>query len=499
MTALVIFGILALLAIVVVQIGKLSDLRSKIMGEEDIQYQNTDITGKLLVLFMVGFLVFCVVSAFYYKNWMLGYGPLKSASEHGGSIDGLFNTTLFFTGIVFVVTQVLLFWYAYKYRSQRGRKAIYFPGSTKLELVWSIVPSIVLVILVANGLIAWNDIMADTRPEDNALEIEATGYQFAWNIRYPGPDGELGTKNYKKITGLNGLGQDWTDVKNLDDFNADEIVLPVGKKVRVRITSKDVLHNFYLPHFRVKMDAVPGLPTHFVFTPVKTTEEFREGLRQYKEYQAPSDPNDPASEPLWKTFNYELGCAELCGIGHYSMRRLVRIVSEQEYESWLASQKSTYMTSIRNSDEDPFKGQLLDVEVKARRAAFFSDVDKIIKDVNLIGKEALRLDNIQFETGSDKLTSFSKYELDNLIELMVNNSTMTIELSGHTDNTGDADSNLDLSNKRAAAVRDYLVSRGIQAERMKAVGYGQTRPVDTNDTEAGRQKNRRTELRILSK
>jgi len=499
MTALVIFGIIALLAIVVVQIGKLSDLRSKIMGEEDIQYQNNDITGKLLVLFMVGFLIFCVVSALYYKNWMLGYGPLKSASEHGGSIDGLFNTTLFFTGIVFVVTQVLLFWYAYKYRSQRGRKAIYFPGSTKLELVWSIVPSIVLVILVANGLIAWNDIMADTRPEDNALEIEATGYQFAWNIRYPGPDGELGTKNYKKITGLNGLGQDWTDIKNLDDFNADEIVLPVGKKVRVRITSKDVLHNFYLPHFRVKMDAVPGLPTHFVFTPIKTTEEFREGLRQYKEYQAPSDPNDPASEPLWKTFNYELGCAELCGIGHYSMRRLVRIVSEQEYESWFASQKSTYMTSIRNSDEDPFKGQLLDVEVKARRDAFFSEVDKIIKDDNLIGKEALRLENIQFETGSDKLTAFSKYELDNLIELMVNNSTMTIELSGHTDNTGDAAANLDLSNRRAAAVRDYLVSRGIQAERMKSVGYGQTRPVEPNDTEAGRQKNRRTELRILSK
>jgi len=499
MTALVIFGILALLAIVVVQIGKLSDLRSKIMGEEDIAYQNNDLTGKLLLLFMIGFLVFCVVTAIYYKNWMLGYGPLKSASQHGGSIDGMFNTTLLFTGIVFVITQVLLFWYAYKYRSLRGTKAIYFPGSTKLELVWSIVPSIVLVILVANGLIAWNDIMADTRPDDNALEIEATGYQFAWNIRYPGPDGELGTKNFKIITGLNGLGQDWTDVKNLDDFNADEIVLPVGQKVRVRIIAKDVIHNFYLPHFRVKMDAVPGLPTYFVFTPIKTTEEFREGLRKYKEYHAPSDPNDPTSEPMWKTFNYELACAELCGIGHYSMRRMVRIVPQQEYDTWLTTQKSTYLTTIRNSEEDPFKGQVLNVEVQERRIQFFDEVDKLMKTDSLIGKQSIRLEHIQFEPDSDKLTPDSKYELDNLIELLVNNSSMTVELSGHTDNTGDAAANLALSARRAIAVNDYLVSRGIPAARLKPVGYGQAKPIDTNDTETGRQKNRRTELRILSK
>ena len=100
--------------------------------------------------------------------------------------------------------------------------------------------------------------MADTKAEDNAIEIEATAFQFAWNIRYAGNDGVIGTKNYKKITPLNALGQDFNDIKNLDDFNADEIVLPVGRKVRVRIIAKDVLHNFYLPQFRVKMDAVPG-------------------------------------------------------------------------------------------------------------------------------------------------------------------------------------------------------------------------------------------------
>ena len=499
MTAIIILGILAILAIVIVQIGKLSELRSKIMGEEDINYQNYDLTGKLLILFMIGFLVYCILSAYYYKNWMLGYGPHESASIHGKSIDSMFNITLLFTGIVFFVTQILLFWYAYKYRSQKGRKAIYFPGSTKLELIWSIIPSIVLVILVARGLIAWNDIMADVKPSDNAIEIEATAFQFAWNIRYGGPDGLIGTKNYKKISATNPLGQDWTDVKNLDDFNADDIVLPVNRKVRVRITSKDVLHNFYLPQFRVKMDAVPGLPTYFVFTPTKTTEDYRDELRKYKEYQAPTDATDPKSEPLWKSFEYELACAELCGKGHYSMRRRVRIVSEQEYATWAAGQKSTYLSTIRNTDEDPFKGQVLDVEVKQRRADFFSEVDKIIKTDSLIGKQSIKLNHLQFESGNDKLTPDSKYELDNLIELMGTNSKMTVELAGHTDNVGDAKANLELSNKRAAAVKDYLVNRGIEGGRLKAIGYGQLKPIATNDTEEGRKTNRRTELRILTK
>jgi cytochrome c oxidase subunit 2 len=269
--------------------------------------------------------------------------------------------------------------------------------------------------------------------------------------------------------------------------------------VRVRITSKDVLHNFYLPQFRVKMDAVPGLPTYFVFTPTKTTEDYREELRKYKEYQAPSDENDPKSEPMWKAFEYELACAELCGKGHYSMRRRVRIVSEQEYATWAAGQKSTYMSTIRNTDEDPFKGQVLDVEVKQRRSEFFSEVDKIMKADSLIGKQTIKLNHLHFESGNDKLTPDSKYELDNLIELMVNNSKIAVELAGHTDNVGDPKANLDLSNRRATAVKDYLVNRGIDAARLKAVGYGQTKPIDSNETDTGRQNNRRTELRILSK
>jgi len=110
---------------------------------------------------MIVFLIACVVSALYYKNVMLGYGPLKSASAHGGSIDSLFNTTLFFTGIVFVVTQYLLFWFSYKYRAKKGGKAMFFQHNTNLEIIWTAIPAVVMTFLVVKGLVVWNDVMPD--------------------------------------------------------------------------------------------------------------------------------------------------------------------------------------------------------------------------------------------------------------------------------------------------------------------------------------------------
>jgi cytochrome c oxidase subunit II len=359
MTTLLAIACIVLITVVVIQISKVTDLTARLRGEEEAIEADNKRTGFYLMLFMVGFLVFCIASAIYYKNWMLGYGPHLSASEHGGRLDSLFNVTLFFTGIVFVITQILLFYFAYKYGGRRGRKAMFLAHDTKLEVVWTIIPAVVMTFLVISGLDAWNEVMADVKEGEDYVEIEATGYQFAWHLRYPGPDGKLGARNYKLIDALNPVGQDWTDPKNWDDIHPSEIVLPVGQKVRVRITARDVLHNFYLPHFRLKMDAVPGMPTYFVFTPSKTTEEYRQELAKYPAYQAPSDPADPNSEPLWKVFNYELACAELCGQGHYSMRRLVRIVSQAEYEKWLSEQQSYYVSTIRNKAGDPYKDQPL--------------------------------------------------------------------------------------------------------------------------------------------
>ncbi len=367
MTGLIILLCVILLAIVSVQIGRISELAKKIRGEAEMEAEGNNRTGVALMIFSVVFLIFTVWSAWYYKNYMLGYGPHESASEHGGRIDWNFDLTLFFTGIVFFVTQLALFWFSYKYRQKQGRKALYMPHDNKLEIIWTIVPAVVMTVLVIGGLDAWNDIMADVKEGEDFIEIEATGYQFAWDIRYPGADGHLGARDFRLISPVNGLGQDWTDVKNLDDFKPDEIVLPIGKKVRVRIVSKDVLHNFYLPHFRVKMDAVPGMPTYFVFTPTTTSEDYRLQLKKYPEYNVPSDPSDPNGPKLWETFEYELACAELCGKGHYSMRRLVKIVSEEEYQEWLKKQTSFYLGSIRDTEEDPYKGKALPVKLEEQK------------------------------------------------------------------------------------------------------------------------------------
>jgi len=362
MTALVIILTIVLAIVVIIQIGRLSELAAKIRGEKEAEAESDKRNAYGMMVFLVLFLLFTIGSAFYYKNSILWFGPHVSASAHGSSLDKIFNVTLFFTGIVFVATQVLLFWYAYKYRKQEGKKALYISHNNKLEVIWTAIPAVVMTFLVVSGLDAWNDVMADVTPTEVAgedyIEIEATGMQFAWLLRHPGADNLLGTRNYQLIDGTNPLGQDWTDEKNHDDIQPDKIVLPVGKKVRVRITSRDVLHNFDLPHFRIKMDAVPGMPTYFVFTPTVTTEQYRKNLGAldkngeplYPEWHTPSDPTDPESVPRWKAFNYELACAELCGNGHYSMRRIVEIVTEEEYERWLGEQKSYYETSIKKEE-----------------------------------------------------------------------------------------------------------------------------------------------------
>jgi len=498
MTALVIIAILVLLAVILVQLGRLSEVSAVIRGEELAEEQQNNRTAFYMLIFLVVFLVFCVVSAWMYKDRMLGYGPHEAASAHGGGLDGLFNVTLFFTGIVFVLTHIALFWFSYKYKEDKNRIAYFFPHSTKLEVVWTVIPAIVMIYLVVQGLIAWNNTMADIKPGEEHIEIEATGYQFAWDVRYPGADGKIGTKNYKLIdTGSNPLGQDWTDEKNHDDFFiGDELVLPVGKKVRVRITSKDVLHNFYLPHFRVKMDAIPGLPTHFVFTPIKTTEEYRQTLKDYPEWQQLDDPSDPESPQRWEVFDYELACAELCGTGHWSMRKRLTIVSKEEYDAWFAQQQSYYMQNVRNTEDDPYKGQLLGMEIKNRSREIKAEFQSAMTSEE---SSIIRLKNVFYESGSANLKMDSKYELNEIAQILKSNSNVRVELGGHTDSVGDDAFNLDLSQRRAKSVVDYLRGQGVTPSNLVGKGYGENSPIETNDTEEGRQINRRTELRIISK
>ena len=515
-------GSVILIIVILVQIGKVSELAAKIRGEEESRIRSNRLNAAGMLAFVVVFLVGTVISAWAYRNWMLGYGPLESASEHGGLLDDLFSTTLWFTGIVFVLTHIALFYFAYKYREKKGRKVLFLPHDNRVEVIWTIIPAVVMCFLVVQGLVAWNTVMADVTDEvvdpvtneivqegdvigEDYIEIEATGYQFAWHLRYPGNDNLLGTSNFRLIDVANNpIGQDWTDPKGLDDFYPNEIVLPKGKKVRVRIKARDVLHNFYLPHFRVKMDAIPGLPTYFVFTPKYTTEEYRQLLAArdrndeviYPEYWEFTDPDAPEDGMLWENFNFELACAELCGKGHFSMHKIVRIVEEDEYEEWLATQKSHYIGSIRGTDADPLKGQLLDYELRERRQSFNDAVEKA-RLAEVEADRIVRLENVNFNTGSAELTADSRYELENMLDVMQKYPQMRVEIAGHTDNTGNPDSNLTLSQNRAAAVYNYLTAEGVATNRLTYAGYGMTAPVETNDTEEGRLMNRRVEFKIL--
>lgn len=493
MTTLIVFVCIALLLLIVLQIGRVRDLAKQLRGAEEVDTRNTNMTGIYLVGFMVLFLIIGTGSMYMMKNYMLGYGPHESSSVHGARIDSMMNVTFIVTYIVFIITQILLFWYAYKYRQQKGRKAQFISHNNTLEIVWTGIPAIVMTFLVIGGLDAWNEIMADVGTDEEILEIEATGYQFAWQLRYPGDDGLIGRKDFRLISGLNTLGQDWEDEKNLDDFLATDLVLPVGQKVRVRITAKDVLHDFYLPQFRVKMDAVPGLPTYFVFTPKKTTKEWRKGLSEYAEYQIP-DPDDP-EKMLWETRDYELACAELCGTGHYNMRKKVRIVEMDEYEDWLAEQKSYYMENIRGSKEDPYMNRLFPAEVQQRREEFNKEANTALETED-DADNTLILKYVTFKTGSAELTELSRYQLDDAILFLKKNQDVNSLLKGHTDNVGNAENNFALSQARALTVREYLLAGGIEADRLASAGYGQTSPRETNDTDAGRQANRRTELYI---
>jgi cytochrome c oxidase subunit 2 len=252
-----------------------------------------------------------------------------AASVHGERIDKMFNLTLIITTIVFVVTHILLFGFSYIYKYSAKRKAYYYPHNNTIEKIWTIIPALVLTVLVLMGFLTWRSIFYKVEdPKNKAIQIEVTSEQFKWSIRYPGADGIVGKRNYKLTTASNALGIDFKDLNSRDDEMADEMVIPVNRPVRLLLNSKDVIHSFYMPHFRVQLNTVPGMQTVFEFTPTITTKEMQEKT---------NDPN----------FKYLFFCAKICGGGHYNMQKDVRVVSEKEYEEWLAEQKTYLNDDLR--------------------------------------------------------------------------------------------------------------------------------------------------------
>jgi cytochrome c oxidase subunit II len=333
MTGLLIFLAVFLIFVVLFQFARTSELLGIIKDDKDYE-KSYRFQGNMALIFLVLGMAAFIWSIFYFKGRFLP----ESASVHGHYIDSAFNTTMFFVMVVFFITEILLFFFVFKYRQNKNRKAFYYPVNNKLEITWTIIPAIVLTFLIVQGLTSWFKITAD--PPEDRIEFEVTGKQFDWIIRYPGQDNELGKRGpLSTISADNILGMDWNDPSGADDFIADKIVLPLNKPVLVRINALDVLHSFFLPHFRVKMDAVPGTPTTFWFIPTITTKEMREKLE---------NPD----------FNYELACAELCGRGHSSMRKVVEIVTGEEYKAWIEGQKPyKELVGQVESDNEPVTTQ----------------------------------------------------------------------------------------------------------------------------------------------
>jgi cytochrome c oxidase subunit II len=323
MKELFILAIIAMVFVVIFQIAKASEYVSVLKGEDVTRKQTNKINGFLLISFLIlGLIGVYICNKWFFPKTLF---PQGSASVEGEKIDFMLYLTTAITGIIFFITQILLFWFAFKYQEDRTKKAYFFAHSTKLELIWTTIPAVVLTILVVFGLINWFKMTNDAPA--NAQIVEITGHQFGWEMRYPGKDGILGKKiytNYNKPSG-NTLGVDFNDVNSLDDLHTNEMHIIKGTPVKLVINAQDVIHDVGLNHFRMKMDAVPGIPTTLWFTPKYTTEEMK--VRT-------GNPN----------FVYEISCDQMCGQGHYSMRGVIVVEEKADYDKWIASQKPEYFT-----------------------------------------------------------------------------------------------------------------------------------------------------------
>lgn len=322
-----------LLAIVVAvgiwQITSILNLKSSIASEKD---NNTQ--GILFVVFGLFFYGLMVYSFVKYSVVLLP----ESASVEGELTDKLYLVTMLLILFVQAVTQFLLFYFAFKYRGNKGRKALFYSDSHKLEMIWTVIPSIVLAGLVLYGLSVWNDVM-DSSDAENPLIVEVYAKQFQWEARYAGNDNELGLANVRNIKGINTMGVDMTDKNAFDDIPARELHLPKGRKVIFKFRSQDVLHSAYMPHFRAQMNCVPGMVTEFAFTPSMTTEEMRASEETIAKVEGINKIRAEKGEDPYE-FDYLLLCNKICGASHYNMQMKIIVEEEDQFNNWLKKQQT---------------------------------------------------------------------------------------------------------------------------------------------------------------
>ena len=225
------------------------------------------------------------------------------ASKSGEQIDQLTYFIYYLTGAVFILTQVVYIYFLIKYRAKKGVRATYSHGDNRLEIVWTAIPTAIFVGLWGYSNHMWWDVI-HKEPPAGTMEVAVTAYQFGFSFQYPGASGQLGRSDVKLLSADNVFGNDRSDPLTKEDFQSSVFELPVNKAVRIRLNSRDVIHGFYIPQFRIYQDAVPGRTINWVwFIPTKIG-------------------------------SYDLACSQLCGSGHYNMKAQIEVVSQEEFDKW---------------------------------------------------------------------------------------------------------------------------------------------------------------------
>lgn len=314
MVSLLTFIVLVLAAITVWRLVRVLELVEDLRNDqEEVTKSDNNFNARMMLIFLFVGLAGMVYFTLDAKKYLL---PV-SASKHGVATDLLMDINFILIVVVFVITQILLFWFAYKYKYRKGEKAYFYPVNHKLEFIWTIVPTIVLGALIVYGLKVWNDIVKPA-PADAQI-VQVYGKQFNWIVRYAGEDNRLGKSNVRLIGDGNELGVDTNDVATRDDkFITDTMHIKVNSKILFIFNARDVIHSAYFPHLRTQMNCVPGMNTQFFCEPTITTDSMR---------LITGNPK----------FNYVLLCNKICGAAHYGMKMILKVDTEAQYNEWYKS------------------------------------------------------------------------------------------------------------------------------------------------------------------
>jgi len=328
MTNILIFIVAFLFIVTLVQILRVSELMAAVQKTDvnDVTDKDNKTQARLFLIIGSLFIGFVIWQILEWGHFILP----PASSDHGAQIDTLMQFSMGLILTVFFILTPMLFFFAYKYRGRTNNTAYYYTHNNKLEIIWTIIPTIVLTGVIIFGLKTWDKAMNVDTTDAQVIEVYAK--QFDWTARYSGADSILGSANYKLVgeeldTGDyilfgkgNLLGVDINDKNAEDDMITKEVHLIKEKPVLLKFRSQDVIHSAFLPHFRVQMNCVPGMTTQFAFTPTQTTQEMKQ--------QEGED------------FEYILLCNKICGSQHYKMQMKFIVETQQEYDVWLSSQKT---------------------------------------------------------------------------------------------------------------------------------------------------------------